>query len=200
MHKSIKKTIIFLTVLTLFVVSFGVYKNYVDALPLSLDIFVDKDNDMIPDYAEKGYLELETKISELQIPDEEKEHLKLILLRGVGSIINIYTSQEKSVIINAEVVIRCIFKEINFIKLKYKIKSSDLLSIKSSWDTIQFPKGSSKTYLTKRISKLGLRIDSSNAKCFKNSISREVRIEEKINRGEIKVSPFFLLRRSLRVF
>jgi hypothetical protein len=145
-------------------------------------IFNDRDKNQVPDYAQKYYSELNYAIEDLKLDNKLTIHLKKIMHRGVTSLVTLYVSNSEPAKVTAAKTMKCITKEIRFIRRKHDLSIVKLRQLKKSWDRIKTPEGVSPSFISATILRLGKKAYITSDYCFDNKIA----LSKRANRKSIK--------------
>ncbi|EPZ49936.1 hypothetical protein M902_0743 [Bacteriovorax sp. BAL6_X] len=160
-------------------IGYGQYKEYVDSKLLSKEIFIDKDGNGLADYSEAPLKELLSVSQRMEIGDDAKKIIRTGLNKVIPAIEDLYTSDELET--NAESVktMRCFYRELSYYHKEYQLDMYQLMPLVKYWDQIQYPNGASKSFLQKKIGRIGVKSKINNKYCFNNGFATTVRPEPK---------------------
>ncbi|MFG1498883.1 hypothetical protein ABMA70_01655 [Halobacteriovorax sp. XZX-3] len=159
-------------------IGFGKYKEYVDSQLLDKSLF--------DGYAQRPIADLNKGISTLQISAEAKKTMTDSLHKVVAAIENLYTSDDKQSNIMSVKILRCFYRELMYTQKEFQLDIYKLMPLKKSWDEIQYPKNTSKTFLQKKIGKIGVAAKINNQFCFEQGLASKQRAEPSRNTDSFK--------------
>ncbi|MFG1482758.1 hypothetical protein ABMA79_12115 [Halobacteriovorax sp. HFRX-2_2] len=158
-------------------IGFGKYKEYVDTQLLDLNIFKDSDENQIADYAQRPLEELLKEASTMDISAESKLLLKSSLKKVIASIEDLYTIDNEQTNTDSVKALRCFYRELMYMQKEYQLDMYSLMPLKKQWDEIQYPNGASKTFLQKKIGRIGVKAKINNQFCFNHGFASKLRAE-----------------------
>ncbi|MGI4992840.1 hypothetical protein ACRXCV_09435 [Halobacteriovorax sp. GFR7] len=159
-------------------IGFGKYKDHMDSQLLEKSI--------IHGHGEKALAELQGSISRLDISNEAKTIMSESLLKVLTAIKDLYTSDDNESNILSVKVLRCFYRELMYTQKEFQLDTYKLMPLKKSWDEIQYPRGASKTFLQKKIGRIGVAAKISNQFCFDQGLATKLRPEPRTNREGLK--------------
>ncbi len=158
-------------------IGYGQYKEYVDSQLLSKEIFVDQNDDGLADYAKEPMDKLIEVSSTMQISPEAKKVIKESLNKVVPALENLYTSDVADGNIESVKVMRCFYRELSYSHKEFQLDIYQLMPLVKYWDQIQYPNGASKTFLQKKIGKIGVKAKINNNYCYQHGFATKIRPE-----------------------
>ena len=179
-------------------IGFGKYKEYVDSKLLSKDIFKDTSGDGVADYAKDPLHELVNFSQKMKVSDEAKKVLRDSLVKVIPAIENLYTSDDIEKNTESVKIMRCFYRELSYIQKEFSLSIYDLMPLKKTWDDIQYPNSASRTFLQKKIGRIGVKAKISNKFCYENGMATHIRpapkgLELNLLKA-VKKSTFFFLK------